>query len=152
MCPFSSYDNKYIIEVRFLSKQFVPQWLLTLLNDGPYRDEREVRAEQREIRKNGRAEVDRIWEEQARKLAPPPAAPLPPPAWGAPPPPSFQETPVSAPGGNPPFVETPAPAAPPWDAAAPPDPGIGPVSRLAEPIAPAADYWGRPPGKVETIP
>jgi hypothetical protein len=113
-------------------KLYVSKWLLDLLNDGPYRDEREVRAEQAEIRKNGRGEVDRIWDEQAKRLAPPPAAPLPPPDWGAPPPP---------PSAPPSFPEPPAAASPPWDAAAPSDPGIGPVSRLAEPIAPAADYW-----------
>jgi hypothetical protein len=135
-----------------MPKQFVAKWLIDMLADGPYRDEREVKAEQQEIRRNGRAEVDKIWDAAQKKLAPPPVAPLPPPDWGnappPPPPPSFQESTVSTARGNSPFVETPSS-----------DPGIGPVSRLAEPLAeppvpapipapvpPTAppNYWSRP--------
>ena len=119
-------------------RQYIQRWLIDMLNDGPYRDEREVKAEQRQIRENARAEVDKIWAEQQRKLAPPPVEPIPQPDWGtAPPPPSFQESAVPAPSGNSGFVETP-----------PSDPGIGVATRLDD------GYWAvdpRPQGRVETI-
>lgn len=121
-----------------MPKQFVSKWLLDMLANGPYRDEREVKAEQREIRANAREHVDKIWEEQAKKLLPPPAPkPLPIPDWGTAPPAPPLETPPPPP---------PAPVEPaPIDST---DPGIGPVSRLAD------DYWSadpRPPGQIETI-
>jgi hypothetical protein len=124
-----------------MPKQFVAKWLLDMLNDGPYRDDREVRAEQQQIRSNAKSEVDKIWNKVQKELAPPaPAAPLLPPDWGAPaPPPSFQEMPVSTARGNSGFMETP-----------PSDPGV--VSRLAEPVD---DYWAgaapRQLGEIETI-
>jgi hypothetical protein len=119
-----------------MPKQFVSRWLLDMLEDGPYRDEREVKAEQRQIRANAKSEVDRIWAKAEKDLAPPPVAPLPPPDWG-----------MAAP---PPSMPAPEPMLPP----APPsgDPGIGAVSALAES---PADYWGGSPaqrlGEIETI-
>lgn len=122
-----------------MPKPYVKRWLIDMLEDGPYRDEREVKAEQRQIRANARQEIDKIWTEQQQKLAPPPVAPLAPPTWGVPQPspPSFQESAPSTFGENLPLAETPSG-----------DPGIGVVSRLAD------DYWtsGAPPlGQVETI-
>lgn len=124
-----------------MPKQFVSRWLIDMLNDGPYRDEREIKAEQREIRANARSEVDKIWDEQQKKLAPPPVEPLaPPPSWGTAPSPTPLmpgNAAVSTSSGNPPFVESP-----------PTDPGIGVASRLNRPLpssdAPPPlrpDYW-----------
>lgn len=90
------------------------------------------------IRANARQEVDRIWEEQAKKLTPPAPLPIPEPTWGmAPPAPPPPPVAPPAPPSSPPIEES--------------DPGIGPVARLAEPIG---DYWSadpRPPGQIETI-
>lgn len=107
-----------------MPKQYVSRWLVDMLESGPYTDERETRAENQRIRANPHETVNKIWAEQEKKLpAPPlpPPAPLPtPPDWGNSPPPA------------------PIPATPPLPPSPPPDlggdPGIGPVSQLAEPL------------------
>lgn len=125
-----------------MPKQFVSKWLLDMLDAPEYRDDREIKAEQREIRRNAKAEVGKIWDDAAKKLTPPPVAPLPPPDWGTPAPP-----PAPMPEPAAPLPPTPLPPPPTPPPPSLPSPGVS--GRLGGGYL--ADDDPRPQGQVETI-